>query len=271
MIKNENDLKGQFFVGKTDSLIKSIMERRVGDVWTDNLDTPTMIFASDGSYGYFDGIVTDDFIQECIEQIIRDTGRITIIPHGKYIQKAIGSYLRNRSIKDGIIIESKEYNVSTNKRFLMEPANGMLDKFRLGYYLSLLPKNMSMVAIDASLFKKIKIDKEVDFLLEQYESYEVLSSIGQGYVILDGDIIVAGAVPYSKFSNGIEVEYMTREAYRGNGYATIVAARLLTYCLENNLEAVWDAAHLASVSVAEKLGYTLAKEYEAYTIKDKGL
>jgi RimJ/RimL family protein N-acetyltransferase len=49
--------------------------------------------------------------------------------------------------------------------------------------------------------------------------------------------------------------------------ATLLAGRLLKWCVENDARANWDAANPESCKLAEKLGYTQAGEYHAHYLK----
>jgi predicted GNAT family acetyltransferase len=60
------------------------------------------------------------------------------------------------------------------------------------------------------------------------------------------------------------VSIFVLEDYRRQGIATLLAARLLRWCLENNAQPNWDAANPESCRLAEKLGYTQTGQYEAH-------
>lgn len=77
---------------------------------------------------------------------------------------------------------------------------------------------------------------------------------------LDGRA-VAGASSYLSYPGGIEVQVQTREGFERRGYATLASAGLILRAHERGLRATWDAANLASVRLAEKLGYRSAGAY----------
>ena len=83
---------------------------------------------------------------------------------------------------------------------------------------------------------------------------------------LRGAEIVAGASGYSVYDGGIEIEIDTREDCRRQGLATACAARLILECLRRGLYPSWDAAHLHSLRLAEKLGYRFARAYACYEL-----
>jgi hypothetical protein len=49
--------------------------------------------------------------------------------------------------------------------------------------------------------------------------------------------------------------------------ATTLAACLIQWCLENNMEPHWDAANPESCKLAEKLGYISKGKYQAYYLE----
>ncbi len=80
---------------------------------------------------------------------------------------------------------------------------------------------------------------------------------GIGFTLLDNGKIASTA--YSAFSLGdkLEIGIETVDQFRGKGYAEIVCARLIDYCLEKNLEPIWSCRleNQASYNLAFKLGF----------------
>lgn len=109
-------------------------------------------------------------------------------------------------------------------------------------------------------------EKNGQGIVANYKNYEDYEQNGLGYLILEGDNIISGASSFSYYDGGIEIEIDTREEYRKQGLATIVAAKLILSCIEQNLYPSWDAHNLASLYLAEKLGYTFSHVYTAYEV-----
>lgn len=101
-------------------------------------------------------------------------------------------------------------------------------------------------------------------LVGNYIDFEQFLELGLGFVVLHKDQVVSGASSYASYSGGIEIEVDTREDCRGQGLATICAAKLILTCLERGLYPSWDAHTLTSLKLAEKLGYELDKAYQSY-------
>ncbi|MGD9029315.1 MAG: GNAT family N-acetyltransferase [Anaerolineae bacterium] len=100
--------------------------------------------------------------------------------------------------------------------------------------------------------------------LADFDSAEDFLQRGIGFYLEREDTLVAAAYSSLVCSRGIEVSIFVLEDYRRQGIATILAGRLLGWCLENNAWPNWDAANLESCRLAEKLGYTKIGQYEAH-------
>jgi predicted GNAT family acetyltransferase len=108
-----------------------------------------------------------------------------------------------------------------------------------------------------------------DHFIEISDFDSVSDFIGRGigyYAEKNGEVI--GAAYSSLVCNqGIEISLFVSDDYRRQGIATALSANLVRWCLENNMDAHWDAANLESCKLAEKLGYIPAGEYQAYYLK----
>jgi GNAT superfamily N-acetyltransferase len=100
--------------------------------------------------------------------------------------------------------------------------------------------------------------------LSDFDSAEDFVQRGIGFYLEKRGTVVGAAYSSLVCSRGIEVSLFVMEDYRRQGIATILASRLLKWCIENNAEANWDAANLESCRLAEKLGYIPTGEYQAY-------
>ncbi len=83
------------------------------------------------------------------------------------------------------------------------------------------------------------------------------SSQGFGYVLYYYD--QPASVAFSSFMHEgfLELGMETKKSYRRKGLATYVCAKLIDYCLDNNLEPVWSCrlSNEASYNLALKLGF----------------
>jgi RimJ/RimL family protein N-acetyltransferase len=102
--------------------------------------------------------------------------------------------------------------------------------------------------------------------LSEFESPQDFLERGIGYHLSRGKKFIGGAYSSLVSSRGIEVSIFVRPDYRGQGIATVLACRLLQWCLEHHVAPHWDAANEESCKLAEKLGYLPAGEYTAHYV-----
>jgi GNAT superfamily N-acetyltransferase len=100
--------------------------------------------------------------------------------------------------------------------------------------------------------------------LSDYDSAEDFLQRGVGFYVSKGVSVVGAAWASLVCRNGIEASLYVDEDYRRQGMATALASRLLLWCLENAMDAHWDAANPESAKLAIKLGYAPAGSYTAY-------
>jgi GNAT superfamily N-acetyltransferase len=100
--------------------------------------------------------------------------------------------------------------------------------------------------------------------LAPFDSCEDFLHRGVGFYVKNYDRIVGAAYSSLVCSRGIEVSLFVIEDYRRQGIGTLLASRLLTWCLENNAVPNWDAANPESCHLAEKLGYLPTGVYQAF-------
>lgn len=99
-----------------------------------------------------------------------------------------------------------------------------------------------------------------------YPDYPTFQKLGLGFVVIEQSTgrLVSGASSFSSSQDSIEIEINTAPDYRKKGLATSVSAKMVLACLERGKYPSWDAANVASVAIAEKLGYHLSEEYTCY-------
>ena len=143
----------------------------------------------------------------------------------------------------------------------------LFDKQKLQRYVSLLPAAYRLKQINGEFYDQCLRNSFTTDFVSNFGSKAKFMELGLGYVILKNDEIVSGASSFSRYHEGIEIEVDTAEAERGKGLASIACAALILKCLEMGLYPSWDAQNLTSVHLAEKLGYRLGHEYQAYETK----
>lgn len=102
--------------------------------------------------------------------------------------------------------------------------------------------------------------------LSDFDSAEDFISRSVGFYLADSSGILGAAYGSLACSKGIEVSIYIVPERRRQGAATFLAANLLMWCLENNLDPHWDAANPESCKLALKLGYRPSGSYEAFRL-----
>jgi GNAT superfamily N-acetyltransferase len=127
-----------------------------------------------------------------------------------------------------------------------------------------VPDGFAVRRIDLNLARRIVAEGSllVEGHVGRFLSPEDFVRRGVGFCVLHGRLVVSGASSYAICSQGIEIQIDTHPDYRRRGLATVVAATLISHCLERGLAAHWDAANPVSAALARKLGYTLQGSYE---------
>ncbi len=126
-------------------------------------------------------------------------------------------------------------------------------------------------------FQLTRMDLETaEYLLQNWPNPEKIRYYGGpdefvsdtiAFCIKEGEKVVsmaAAARSSEQLTNSVEIDVQTLQEYRGRGFAAIVCAKLIEYCLERGIEPHWDAANELSLKLAQKLGYTNPKRYKGY-------
>ena len=90
-----------------------------------------------------------------------------------------------------------------------------------------------------------------------------------GFCLKQSDEILSEAHAFFWGNGQVEIGTITREKYRGLGYATITCAHLIQACEERGYQTYWgcDMDNLASAAVARKLSYPYRGQYTLIVYK----
>jgi RimJ/RimL family protein N-acetyltransferase len=143
-----------------------------------------------------------------------------------------------------------------------EPHSEILSKLRRQ-----LPEGYTVQGINRQLFERCEWRAEMEFYAGGMSSF---LEHGMGLCMMRESEIVAEAYASSLGKTIAEIGAITREVYRGLGFAPIASAYLIEACEQRGYHATWscDANHKASIRVAQKLGFQCER---AYTIYEYGL
>ena len=87
-----------------------------------------------------------------------------------------------------------------------------------------------------------------------------------GFALLDGNTVASWCLGVFASGSQVELAVATMPSYRGQGYATAVAARSVAFCAEQGLTPHWHCwdDNVASWRVAEKIGFVNPTTYTVY-------
>lgn len=128
-----------------------------------------------------------------------------------------------------------------------------------------MPEGFELKKMDDMLFEKYT--KEID------SSYKVLwktsknfVSKGFGFCVLKDNEFVSVCNTYYVRDGVVEVDIVTKEKYRKQGFAVVTSLEFIKYCLANNIEPVWDCddGNEKSKKLAAKLGFNSVENYEMH-------
>ena len=141
------------------------------------------------------------------------------------------------------------------------------DREKLQAMADALPEGYSLRRFDAELYDMCVKDETFSECVSTFGSREKYLELGRGVAVMKGGRIVSAASSYARSRDAIDIEIDTVKAERRRGLASAAAAGLILQCLDEGLYPAWDAANLASVRLAEKLGYEFSREYPCYVIE----
>lgn len=247
-----------------ETLILSFIQGHMGRGWADDLSNPSCAQILVGDFCY----VAGDYNADGAETLVRN------IP--SYYKKPALLMVPQNEAWGRVIEACHQGKLSKFTRYAIKKEKDCFSREKLHSYIEMLPARFKLARIDEDLYYRTsQLDFAKDFC-SNFSSAEDYLARGLGFCVLDGDEIdndniVCGASSYSVYDNGIEIEIATKKEYRRQGLAVACAAKLILECMDRDIYPSWDAANMASVALAEKLGYHFDYEYDTYEIDCTGL
>ncbi len=244
-----------FCEGREDEVILfAAVEGKMGRVWVDNRERVRCALVITGDFCYLLGDYCPD-TQKDIVQIISELCHGKII-HGEEAWEPIITSLEKK-FPDSF----RSYS-----RYAMQGRMEWFDPGQLQEYIEGLEPEFQLARIDESIYRLTAEQAWTQDFCRNFNSSQDFAEHGKGYVILHKGEILSGASSYCYCDCKIEINIETKEEYRRRGLALACAAKLILECLEQQIFPRWDAANMASVALAEKLGYRFDREYGVYSI-----
>jgi len=104
-----------------------------------------------------------------------------------------------------------------------------------------------------------------------WKTPEQFAKMAKAFTVIVDDKPASTAFTSSTHDNKLEIGIETMAEYHGQGLAYLACAKLIEYCLDNNLEPVWSCRldNTGSVKLSKKLGFieTLRMPYYHVTCK----
>ncbi len=243
------------FDGWEETLIWSCLQGCMGTVFADATEFPNMAQIHIGDFCFIAGDAKSPKAPEFVAMISEkhEESFVLIAPQdeawGKLIEEIHGDKVE------------KTIRYATKKNVIG------FDKEKLEGYVKNLDSQYQLVEIDEDLFEFTQTESWSQDFCSQFVNYKEYEKYGMGFVILHEGKPICGASSYTYYNEGIEIEIGTLPKFRRRGIATICAAKLILKCMERKLYPSWDAANKESLSLAQKLGYHFAYEYNTYIMK----
>ena len=154
------------------------------------------------------------------------------------------------------------------KRIIRYAVNksGAFARELLEEYVRCLPGGYVLRVIDADIYPMIDQNPQMRDLLTRYTCAEEYLKNELGFCVMYDGEVVCGAAPYLLYDSGIEIQIDTHPSHQRRGLALACASKLILTCMERGIEPCWDAASIASLELAKKLGYAFVREYFVYEI-----
>lgn len=222
--------------------IAAVIEDGAGRVFGDSRENPTLALA----------IVDFQFLagnpfHECVPLLfdLLHTKEWLIAPTPDWQSVVSTSYSGKIEVYQREAFQAEEFDVNQLSRFISQLPNG----FEL--------RKVSLK--DVTQFIELS-----PALIGSYTSPAEFIAKGVGMGIFHEGRFISGASSSPLGGGKLEFELQTHVQFRRRGFARIVAAALILYCLENGIEPCWDAANDASSALARQLGFCSTGKYNAF-------
>jgi len=169
------------------------------------------------------------------------------------------SYTRKRD--EWLQAYPRDWDVVMN-RFIIDGIATLHDRLNFKFNVDTFNKTYNHLA--KSQYEIIATPVEMLFDIQgsvvpkdYWKTPEQFSKVAKAFTVMIDDKPASTAFCSAKHDDKFEIGIETKKEYQGKGLAFLACARLIEYCIENNLEPVWSCrlGNTGSVKLAEKLGF----------------
>jgi RimJ/RimL family protein N-acetyltransferase len=132
-------------------------------------------------------------------------------------------------------------------------------------FSEMLPEGFELKRMDADLF--VKYSKEIDSsYINLWGSPNNFVSNGFGFCIMKDNEFVSICNTYYVRQGFAEIDIITKEQFRKQGFALITCSEFIKHCVNNNIKPIWDCddGNERSKALAEKLGFQSVETYQMH-------
>lgn len=229
-------------------LINSVLDGHTGKMLVDSVNDPRFSRLDTGAFTIFGGSAD----HKGVIDLIKYSPIFVVTPENKSWAELLISVFNHKITK----LPFTEYHSET------------IEIEQLSEIIKGLPSEYELRRLDRDLCEQLSKDILNDYFFENYNSTDDFLDRGIGFCILFNQKIVSAATSMASSRNAIDVEIETRDNYRNKGLGTVVGAKLLLHCIQNDMVPKWLAANNDSERLAEKLGLSKGTFYETFLIDD---
>jgi RimJ/RimL family protein N-acetyltransferase len=218
--------------------------KHAGKAVVDDKQNPSQcVLRTDAALTYLGHQTSQAFLDEAVARF-RELGPVWLVwPHD--------TPLHPPEYDDADVIDRLEFHE-------YDPGSETLNALRRQ-----LPDGYVIRPITRLLLERCEWRDEMEFYAGSLDNF---IRHGIGLCMMREGEIIAEAYASALGKTRAEIGAITRDAYRGRGYAPIACAHLIKACEKQGYQAYWscDADHTASVRVAQKLGFRQERAYQSF-------